>query len=287
MFEEAFRVLLPHGLYDEAGVCHREAWLRPLTGWDEVSFGRGAHRTALDIAASHVVRIGGFVDPDEGLVAELPCADLAQVCLALRAHLLGDEVVLVVACRNPSCQELSHLDFRVSDAAPPRAHAAPRSFRVDTPAGPATLREPTGNDERAAREAGGGASGAIVLLSRVVLDLSERGPLAPDAFAALAPGVRHAIAAGLAEQSVAPDLTFFSRCPACSARFSVRVDPARLLGREVALGEDRLLSEVATLAFHYHWTEADILSQPRTRRWKYLDALGRQLRGEPLGEGWA
>ena len=27
--------VLPHGLRDEAGTCHRHARLRPLTGWQE------------------------------------------------------------------------------------------------------------------------------------------------------------------------------------------------------------------------------------------------------------
>ncbi|WP_437942638.1 hypothetical protein [Sorangium sp. So ce341] len=286
MFDDVFQVLLPHGIPDDTGARHREAWVRPLSGRDEVSLGRGARRTLEDMAAAHVTRIGGYTEVDVDLVADLTRGDMMCLCLSLRAQLLGDEVVLVVACPSPSCRQLSHLDVAISEVAPPRAEAAPATFRVETPAGPATLREPTGRDDRAAREAGGGSRGAAILLSRVLVDLAGNGPLSAEQVAALPPGVRNAIALGLAEGTSAPDLTFVTRCPSCAARFSVRLDPVRLLEREAAIGEDRLISEVATLAFFYHWAEADVLVQPRTRRWRYLEALGQQLRGEPLATGW-
>ena len=40
MFAESFsEVLLSRGVVDASGVRHRQAWLRPLTGWQEAALG--------------------------------------------------------------------------------------------------------------------------------------------------------------------------------------------------------------------------------------------------------
>ena len=58
--------------------------------------------------------------------------------------------------------------------------------------------------------------------------------------------------------------------------------PVDLLARSLATGEQRLLAEVHSLAFHYGWSEADILALPRPRRFAYLELLRDQLEGRPL-----
>ena len=65
------------------------------------------------------------------------------------------------------------------------------------------------------------------------------------------------------------------------------LDPMALLARELHTSADRLAAEVHCIAFHYHWSEDAILALPRTRRWKYLDLLRRELEGRPLVDGWS
>jgi hypothetical protein len=52
--------------------------------------------------------------------------------------------------------------------------------------------------------------------------------------------------------------------------------------REVGASAGRLLAEVHFLAFHYGWSEGEILDLPRTHRWRYLELLRNQLEGRPL-----
>jgi hypothetical protein len=64
-----------------------------------------------------------------------------------------------------------------------------------------------------------------------------------------------------------------TRCPECDAGQSLLFDPARFLAEEMARSSDRLLGEVADLAFAYHWAEADILALPPARRAFYLSRI--------------
>ena len=57
----------------------------------------------------------------------------------------------------------------------------------------------------------------------------------------------------------------------------VELEPAALLQSELGVAVDRLFAEVHTLAYHYHWSEHEILSLPRARRHRYLELLGRQV----------
>lgn len=65
----------------------------------------------------------------------------------------------------------------------------------------------------------------------------------------------------------------------------VELDAAFLLATELGGASDRLFAEVHLLAFHYHWSEAAILSLTRQRRWRYLDLIRRQTAGQPVA-GW-
>lgn len=278
---------LPHGLYDEDGVCHRDVVLRPLTGREEAALGSGGG-SASAILAACIERIGGYDEVDPAMAAALTRGDRAHLLLHLRAAMFGDRLSLIVPCPSPSCSALADMDLSIAEIAPARPVPAPEPIAADTPDGPARLREPTGADDEIVAAAGGDRRARSARLwSRLVLDLAGRGPLAPEQWAALPAPTRHAVARRLAEASSAPDLVFVARCPSCAALLEVELDPLALLADELRLGADRLVVEVHCLAFHYHWSEAEILALPRARRWRYLELVGRQLEGRPLLEAWS
>jgi len=74
-------------------------------------------------------------------------------------------------------------------------------------------------------------------------------------------------------EAVAPGIVtrIQANCPECSASNEVELDPYRVL----SLNSDTLLREVHQLASHYHWSEAEILGLPRTRRLRYLELIDR------------
>lgn len=285
MLAHALAVALPHGLFDEDGVCHRDAVLRAVSGHEELMLADAdaGPRAVNDLLAAVIERLGGYDRVDDALAAALTRGDRQTLVLHLRASLYGDRIPLVVRCPNPACAALSDVDLRTSEMLP--GPAPPRPWlECDTPSGRAQIREATGaDDDIVAAHPGSRAERVALLWSRLVL-LDHR-PLASDEWPGLPAMTRHTMALALAEGSRAPELVFLTRCPTCRAVIEIALDPCALLARELRVGGDRLLAEVHALAFHYHWPESEILALPRPRRWRYLELLGRELEGRPILEG--
>ncbi|MDW8323763.1 MAG: hypothetical protein RMK60_06660 [Burkholderiales bacterium] len=74
------------------------------------------------------------------------------------------------------------------------------------------------------------------------------------------------IDAALEAVSPAVVLQVAATCPECGAHNAVALDPYGVLAR----GDAQLLDEVHRIAWHYHWSESQILSLPRARRQRYL-----------------
>jgi len=281
-------LLLPHGLYDEDGVCHRAAVLRSLTGNQEALLG-GARRVELSaLLEACLSRIGGYEQPSRAHVEALTRGDRDFLALRLRRSLFGDRLSLVVTCVNPACSARADLDLEIDALAPEREEPSPEYLDVPTPGGLARVREPTGADDRALSRIGGSRNErAAELWSRLLIDLDGRGPLSARGWLELAAPVRHSIALGLSEGSAAPDLGVATACPSCGASMQLTLDPLALLVRELRQGSERLIAEVHCLSWAYGWSEADILALPRPRRWRYLELVRRQMEGRPLVDGWS
>lgn len=287
---QAHRVDLPHGLFDEDGVCHRTAILRPVTGREELLLAEAeadaAPRALSELLAGVIDQLGEYDAVDLELAAALTRGDRQFLALHLRAALYGDRIPLIVRCASPACRQLSDVDVRVSEIAP-EVDLPPRPvIECDTPDGRAEVREPTGADDDAVAARGGArAERAAHLWSRLVTLGGQR--LTPGDWGGLPAATRHAIALALAEGARAPELVFLAACPMCAAGLEIVLEPFGLLARELRLGGDRLLGEIHALAYHYHWPESEILALPRTRRWRYLNLIGRELEGRPLIDAWS
>jgi len=270
---------LPHGLFDEDGVCHRHAVLRPVSGHEELMLADAdaGPRAVNELLAAVIARLGEYEHVDDALAAALTRGDRQALVLHVRAGLYGDRLSLVARCPNPACAALSDVDLRISEMLP--AIAPPRPWlECETPSGRAQVREPTGADDDVIdAHSGSRAERVARLWSRLVV-LDQR-PLADDEWPALPAPTRHTIALALAEGGRAPELVFLAHCPTCRALVEIVIDPFALLARELRLGGDRLLAEIHALAFHYHWSESEILALPRPRRWRYLELLGHELEG--------
>jgi hypothetical protein len=281
-------VELPHGLFDDSGVCHRTAVLRSVTGQEELLLAEtdAGPRVVSALLAALLERLGEFDEVDAGLTAELTRGDRQVLALELRAGLYGDRLPLVLRCPNPSCAALSDVDLRISTMVPAPVPDPPPVIACDTPSGPAQVREPTGADDDAVTGLAGDRNARAALLWSRLVVLAGR-QLGEDEWPTLPAATRHAIAIALAGGSRAPDLVFRAHCPTCRAGLEMVLDPFALLARELRMGGERLLAEVHALAFHYHWGEREILSLPRPRRWRYLEILGRELEGRPILDGWS
>jgi hypothetical protein len=74
------------------------------------------------------------------------------------------------------------------------------------------------------------------------------------------------------------DLQLDLECPECGNGFSSPFDVTAFFLHEMRVNDRQLLREFHSLAFHYHWSEAEILSLDRRRRRTYLTFLNDEFR---------
>ncbi|MFZ1430510.1 MAG: hypothetical protein WAS21_27520, partial [Geminicoccaceae bacterium] len=148
------RTTLPTGLVDDRGRA-TEAWLRPITGADELlvqehaaaGIIRGEVATLLLAACTTAIGARAPVDPD--LADSLCVGDREALLLQLRRLTFGDAIQAVLPC--PVCGELLDLDLRAGALllAPNPGAAAVETVRIEAEgaAWRVTLRRVTGADQ--------------------------------------------------------------------------------------------------------------------------------------------
>lgn len=295
--DRGLELALASGVVDAAGARHRRARVRVPTGREEAWLdeaapapGDPATADAVDeVLAAVVARLGGYADVSPELLGVLTRGDRRRLLLAVLAVLEGDELRLAARCPNPDCREVAEVVLSVADVlGPDPVDPLPTGVRVPTADGALTVRAPRAADDRAGIEAAAGWA-ALVTADDGADPLHPTG-LTPDAWARLAPASRAAVAEALAAllDDADPATAAVARCPACGAWIEMDPDPADLLAQALRRAAGRLPAEVHALAYHYGWSEADVLGLPRARRHRYLDLLVRELEGRPLTgpEGW-
>lgn len=255
---------LPGGLPTEGGLV-RDYAFRPADGAlvlalaevaDEADSTPDAVSRALLAALARL----GDATATRDEVDALCVADRQFLMRALDVHLGHPGGWFDARCRHCAAGFDFHLDYAdlpVKPAAPGFPYA-----RVTIARRHFTLRVPTGADQiRILREPAGQRSDALLRL----LEVRD-------------PGTASALPATLAEADVArceaalealvPEVVseVAATCPECGTANAVGLDPYAVLGRSAA----PLLTEVHRLAWHYHWSEAEILALPAGRRAHYL-----------------
>ena len=282
-------VLLPGGYTDEAGELHREVELAPLSGCEEELVAhtmRQGHATALTTILSRCIRRLGSISPvAPPLVRRLLVADRQYVLLKLRAITFGDQVQATIRCPWSDCGRNIDIDFSLGDV----------PVKESQDKGPVYTMELS--PEAAGEDQYEPADRAIVFRLPNGEDQEVITPLAaaPDADAAAAfelllkrciqqDGARSLSPLALEEierrmDAVAPkvDLTIAGQCRDCGRDFSAPFDLQRFCFHELHTSQALLHREVHYLAYHYHWSEGEIMAMPRDKRRRYIDVLTEQL----------
>lgn len=247
---------LPHGSAAE---------IRSPTGRDELELvataGASPARRATALLARCLVRLDGAAQPGEDGVRQLVIGDREALLLHLRRHTFGDRIGCVVTC--PGCERRMDVDLTVGqllDRALPTPgvhlhHAGRVRFRLPR----------AGDVEAAADEAGRDPDAA----ARTLLGRCLQG-IEPES---VPPELVEAIEARMVEADPFAETVLSLSCPECGHEFRTWFDPADYLLRELAGRSGALFEEIHQLALHYHWSEADILDLPRSRRLLYLRLL--------------
>jgi hypothetical protein len=272
-------IALPNGVAVD-GACAREANLRELTGEEvraltEDCRALPAAAWTTEVLARCVTHLGSLAEPDRSALRALTVGDRDALLLHLHEIIFGESIQCVARCPAGSCTEKLELTLRVKELLlPTYPHSAhEHEMRVTDAAGVQTIvrfRLPTGEDhETAAAIASTDVAGAVAaLLRRCVLSIEP---------ADLTHAVVNALSERMAELDPQAELLLNAKCPACGCAFRARFDVAGVLRQRLEERTQALYREVHVLAFHYHWSEREILAMSSRARQRYLRLLATEL----------
>jgi hypothetical protein len=256
---------LPGGLL-RGGELRRRVQLREPDGALELVIAETSRRSgSFHDGISRV--LGALVDDIDGESFGYEAAQ--DLCVADRQFLMHRATAVLGMAHHrftTSCTDCgTRFDLVVDFEALPVGEAGPGFpfVTVQTEAGPVVLRVPTGADEVAIGTVSDTAQAERVLVRRCVV----RGEL-PEA-----PSAEDLARIDAALDGVSPWVVteLAASCPACGTSHAVGLDPYVVMRRSAM----NLLDEVHTLAWYYHWSEAEILALPRERRQRYLTRIDR------------
>lgn len=289
MTAAGLRVPLPRGVINGDRVGDAE--IRPLTGRDEefLAAGSADGRAGLGSMAAAVTALlarcvvslsAAGERPSEEVLRSLSVGDREALLLHVRRATLGDRIDCVATCPDPSCRERLDLTLSVEgllvepDPAPlewyEELFAASSGDEV-----PVRFRLPTGADQEATAElaATDPVAAGRALLARCV----AASPGSGAGGAELPDHLASAVGARMAELDPQAEIRLAFDCAVCGRGADVLFDTASFLIAELAATIDRLYDEVHAIAWHYHWSEAEILDLPRAKRRRYLDLIAASL----------
>lgn len=276
-------ITLPCGFWLD-GVHHRRAELRPLTGEDEAFLAGArrlspAQRTTL-LLSRCLSRLGPADEVTVDAVRSLTVGDREALLLHLHRLAVGERLECVLRCPEADCGEPMDLDLAVGDLlVPPYAQTGPThqaEIAEEDTVWSIRFRLPTGADqEEAAPLARTDAEGAAELILRRCLVAVEP---EQDEAASLPSHLTESVGTLMSELDPQAELILSLTCPTCGREFPADLDAAAFVLHELAAPS--IFREVHRLALHYHWSEAEILRLPASKRRLYLSLLAESLGGE-------
>jgi hypothetical protein len=282
---DTVEVVLPGG-FEHEGAWRRRVWLRPWCGRDQAFLAEeeraltaAARTTALLARCLQLAPSGA--PAAAGLARALTVGDREALLLALHRISAGERLLCVLTC--PHCGERLDLELAVADLLlPPYGYEGARHRRrIEEGAEvfEVGFHLPTGGDQEAvAPLAGEDAAGAAdALLQRCVEEVRTGDGRLLEGLPA---PVARRLPEVLSELDPQAETLLRATCLACDGAFTALFDAGQFVQQEIGQPSDRLYREVHLLAYHYHWSEAEILALPPRARQRYLGLLA-----EALAEG--
>jgi hypothetical protein len=282
---------LPGGYWDSAEKLHREFVLTTLTGREEELLARARQpQTATlvtEVLSRCLVRLGTLSPVPPDVVRQLLVADRQYLMLKLRQQTFGDLVRASLTCPWPDCGERVSIDFPISAVPVEEEQERAPSHRMTLSADgtEVAFRLPTGADqeELSAHLAVNEAEALTMLLSRCVLRIGPAGPPDEDQVAALSAPARLEIEDRMRLVAPKVEQSLEAVCSECSRTFVAPFDIHRFFFGELRTDATALYQEVHYLAYHYHWSESEIMAMTRDKRHTYIDVLADAI--EALNSG--
>ncbi len=281
--------LLPGGYVDNSGVVHREVELEKLSGKDEELLAdnrQPVSATLVTTILSRCVKRIGVISPVTKEVARaLLVADRQYLLLKLREATFGEQVQATIRCPWPDCGKKVDIDFSINDIPVRESDIKGPLYKMDISEDAEeacreiTFRLPNGGDQEMVSPFlyENEARAFSMLLKRCIKGIGPIHNPGEEVVEKLSPLARKEIEKRMEEVAPKVELTMDSNCPECGRDFTVPFDLQEFFFGELRTSRDLLYREVHYLAYHYHWSEQEILEMPREKRRGYIEILADEI----------
>ncbi len=286
---------MPGGYVGEDDVVHRHAELIPLTGREEELLNSsGDSVSALlvtRVLSRCVCRIGDIAPVTEGIARNLLVGDRQYLLLKLREVTFGDGVQGTVNCPWPDCGQKVDIDFSLKEIPVKEIEnrALYHSLRLSPQAAfideqgekhrKIIFRLPNGGDQEVLSSllVENEALTLTKLLERCIQEIGPFNNLGTKFIHKLTPNARLEIEKHMEKIAPQVELNMGALCPECGREFTLPFDLQDFFFGELRVSQDLLYREVHYLAYHYHWSEREIMEMPREKRRKYIEVLADEI----------
>jgi hypothetical protein len=279
---EQITVVVPRGVPGNTKEDHwiRKAAVRMMTGRDEqlladLPTGMPVHSRVVAL----LERITSFEGADAAaasVLKKLSLGDRASLLLTARKLMIGDTLSCATGCQ--SCGKAMSLDIS-ADAIIQEEPAEPRmDYELEASGFSLRVRPLTAEDQDAlVTKKISGPDALAQELARACIVRSES--TLPET---LPESLLEAISLRLEEIDPLSDINLNLLCPECGYPFQASLPVEEFVLGELGMRGDQLEREVHWLAFHYHWSEGEILSLPAAKRKRYVELVNATLAGERI-----
>ena len=226
------------------------------------------------------------------MARELLVADRQFLLLKLRELSIGARIAGTVRCPWPECGAKVDVDFATNDVPVSVAEDRVASYSIELPddawiddGAPVQLRTltfrlPNGGDQEALEDllARNPAEALAALFERCIVE-DPNAATTDNRFEAgrLSSRGRMALEHAMEERAPSVSLEMSVTCPTCGRGFAVPFDLQDFFFGDLRTSADLLRRQVHYLAFHYHWSEREILDLPREKRLSYISVLAEEI----------
>lgn len=284
---------LPHGYIDAQGKVHKSIVLRALGGYEEeilLSAARQNSATQVSkLLGNCILGIGEINNVDVNLVRDLVIEDRLFILLKLRQITFGNFIQAVVNCPESNCKEKIDIDFNISDIHFANKNDVAGYYRIklsDAACAQAEInkpdvefRLPNGADQEAAANFAFNNPAEVLslLLTRCILRYAGSSDLGLEQVRVMPALVRLEIEKAIEERAGDTELSMTTQCPHCAHQFDIPFDIQDFFFSELGSSRQRLYQEVHYLAYHYHWSESEIMSMSKDKRKQYVELLAEEI----------
>ncbi len=296
---KAYKGFLPGGFVDEVGSLHREFELTALTGRDEELLAQARRKESASLVTKVisrcVLRLEDLHPVSEDIARQLLVADRQYLLLKLRQLTFGDRVHADLFCPWPECGKRVSIDFNVDDVPVKESRDKGPLYHMTLSSAAAVDQEPAereihfrlpnGTDQELLSPllVENEAKALALLLTRCIQRIGKSAQIDESRIEVLSPLARNEIEAEMERLAPKVELDMEMACPECQRRFVAPFDLQNFFFGELRAGGDRLYREVHYLAYHYHWSEHEIMDMTVEKRRKYIDVLADEI--ERLNNG--